>query len=154
VSHIPKQDFYTRIVAIAEMYDALTASLSYTEGYRSPDHAVRTLLENAGKKLDPVLVRQFVSMMGAYPVGSFVMLDTNELGIVVEPHAVFLKRPRVLVLSDKKGAPIRPFIAALSKRDENGRYLRTINKTLDPNEYRIDYASFFYRRSPRPGASS
>jgi hypothetical protein len=93
-------------------------------------------------------------MMGGYPVGSFVMLDTDELGIVVEPHAVFLKRPRVLVLSDKKGAPIRPFIAALSKRDENGRYLRTINKTLDPNQYKIDYASFFYRRSPRPGTSS
>jgi HD-GYP domain-containing protein (c-di-GMP phosphodiesterase class II) len=154
VSHIPKQDFYTRIVAIAEMYDALTASLSYTEGYRSPDHAVRTLLENAGKKLDPTLVRQFVSMMGAYPVGSFVLLDTDELGIVVEPHAVFLKRPRVLVLSDKNGSPVKPFIAALSKRDENGRYLRSVIKTLDPNKYKIDYASFFHRRSPRPGTSS
>jgi len=154
VSHIPKQDFYTRIVAIAELYDALTAPLSYAEGYRSPDHAVRTLLQKAGKELDPVLVRQFVSMMGAYPVGSFVMLDTDELGIVVEPHAVFLKRPRVLVLSDEKGGPIKPFIAALSKRDENGRYLRTIKKTLDPNKYKIDYASFFNRRTPRPSAHS
>ncbi len=154
VSHIPQQDFYTRIVAIPELYDALTASRSYTEGYRSPDHAVQVLLEKAGKELDPILVRQFVSMMGVYPVGSFVMLDTDELGIVIEPHAVFLKRPRVLVLSDKQGVPIKPFIAALSKRDENGRYPRTIKKTLDPNEYKIDYASFFYRRSPRPKALS
>ncbi len=146
VRHIPEQDFYTRVVAIAELYDALTAYRSYTKGYRSPDRAVRTLLEKAGKELDPVLTRQFVSMMGAYPMGSFVQLDTRELGIVVKRHAVFFKRPRVLVLTDGRGQPVKPFVAALSRRDENGRYLRSVKVTLDPNEYRIDYASFFYSK--------
>ena len=149
VSHIPEQDFYTRIVAIAEFYDGLTASRSYAEGHRSPDIAVKSLLSKAGREFDPVLVRQFASMMGAYPVGSVVMLDTGELGIAVEPHDVFFKRPRVLLLSDGQGKSVKPSITSLSKRDGYGRYLRTVKKTLDPNKYRIDYASFFYRSPKR-----
>jgi HD-GYP domain-containing protein (c-di-GMP phosphodiesterase class II) len=148
VRHIPEQDFYARIVAIAEFYDGLTSSRSYAERYRSPDRAVESLLSKAGGEFDPVLVRQFISMMGAYPVGSFVLLDTGELGIVVEPHEVFLKRPRVLLLSDEQGRYVKHSITSLSKRDDRGRYLRTVKKTLDPNKYRIDYALFFYR-SPR-----
>src|ERR1700690_562101 len=49
-----EQDFYTRVVVIAEWYDALTASKSYKEGYRSPDTAIKTMLEKAGKELDPI----------------------------------------------------------------------------------------------------
>lgn len=143
VRHISGQDLNTRIVAIAEWYDALTAYRSYTEGCRSPDYAVRTLLEKAGTELDPVLVKFFISMMGVYPIGSLVVLDSGEIGIVVEPHGVLLKRPRVLVVSDA----VKPFVADLSKRGDDGRYLRTIKRTLDPNEYKIDYASYFYSRT-------
>ncbi|HMK55835.1 MAG TPA: HD domain-containing phosphohydrolase [Dissulfurispiraceae bacterium] len=147
VHHIVEQDFYTKIIVIAEWYDALTTSRSYTEGYRSPDAAIKIMLEKAGKELDPVLLKTFVSMMGFYPVGSFVMLDSGELGIVVEPHRVLLKRPRVMVLSDAQGKSVQPFIAALSRRDDSGNYIRSVSKTLDPNNYKIDYASFFYRRT-------
>ncbi|HMK60119.1 MAG TPA: HD domain-containing phosphohydrolase [Dissulfurispiraceae bacterium] len=147
VHHIFEQDFYARIIAIAEWYDALTTARSYTEGYRSPDSAIKLMLEKAGKELDPVLLKTFVSMMGLYPVGSLVMLDSNELGIVVEPHSVLLKRPRVMVLTDAQGRSVKPFIAALSRRDGDGKYIRSISKTLDPNDYKINYTSFFYRRA-------
>lgn len=154
VCHIPEQDFYTRVVVIAEWYDALTAPKSYKEGYRSPDAAIKIMLEEAGQELDSVLVKVFVSMMGIYPVGSLVMLDSGEIGIVVEPHAALLKRPRTLVISDGQGHPVRPFVAALSKRDDTGTYLRTITNTLDPNDYKIDYASFFYRKSAHSGEAN
>jgi HD-GYP domain-containing protein (c-di-GMP phosphodiesterase class II) len=143
IRHISDQDFYARIVAIAESYDALTSTRSYAEGTRSPDYAVRTLLSNAGSEFDPVLVKFFVSMMGIYPIGSMVVLDSGEVGIVIEPHGVLLRRPRVLVISEA----VKPFVADLSKRDNGGRYLRTVKRTLDPNEYKIDYASYFHRPS-------
>lgn len=145
IRHIADQDFYARIVAISESYDALASARSYTEGTRSPDYAVRTLLEKAGTEFDPVLVKFFVSMMGIYPIGSMVVLDSGEVGIVIEPHGVLLRRPRVLVISDA----VKPFVADLSKRDDNGRYLRTVKRTLDPNEYKIDYASYFHTKSSR-----
>ncbi len=142
IRHITEQDFYARIVAIAESYDALTSTRSYAGGTRSPDYAVRALLEKSGTEFDPVLVKFFISMMGIYPVGSMVVLDSGEVGIVMEPHGVLLRRPRVLVISDA----VKPFVADLSKRDNNGRYLRTVKRTLDPNEYKIDYASYFHTR--------
>lgn len=147
VSRIQSQDFYTRVVVIAEWYDALTASKSYSKGHRSPDTAIKNLIQGAGKQLDPLLVKVFVSMMGFYPIGSFVLLSGGELGIVVEPHAVLLKRPRVMVISDGHGRSIRPFIVSLSRTDDNGKYLQTITKSIDPNDYKIDYASFFFRNT-------
>ncbi len=148
--HLPSQDFYTRIVAIAEWYDALASSRAYAEGGRSPDYAVKTLLEQSGTELDPVLVKVFVSMMGVYPVGSLVVLDSGEIGIVMQPHGVLIKRPRVIVISDE----VKPFVADLSKRGDDGQYLRTVKKTLDPNEYRIDYSSYFFGRPRRYGENN
>jgi HD-GYP domain-containing protein (c-di-GMP phosphodiesterase class II) len=138
--HLPSQDFYTRIVAICEWYDALTSSRAHAKKDRTPDLAVKIMLEKSGMELDPALVKVFISMMGIYPVGSLVVLDSGEIGMVAQPHGVLIKRPRVLIISDK----VKPFMADLSKRGEDGRYLRTVNKTLDPNEYRIDYASYFF----------
>jgi HD-GYP domain-containing protein (c-di-GMP phosphodiesterase class II) len=143
--HLPSQDFYTRIIAIAEWYDALTSSRAYAEGERSPDYAVKTLLEQSGTKLDPVLVKVFVSMMGVYPVGSMVVLDSGEIGIVMQPHSVLIKRPRVIVISDE----VKPFVADLSKRGDDGQYLRTVKRTLDPNEYKIDYSSYIFSKPRR-----
>jgi HD-GYP domain-containing protein (c-di-GMP phosphodiesterase class II) len=143
--HLPSQDFYSRIIAIAEWYDALASARDYAEGDRSPDYAVKTLLEQSGTELDPVLVKVFVSMMGVYPAGSLVVLDSGETGIVMQPHSVLIKRPRVLVISNE----VKPFVADLSKRGDDGRYLRTVKKTLDPNAYNIDYSAYFFGRQGR-----
>jgi HD-GYP domain-containing protein (c-di-GMP phosphodiesterase class II) len=148
--HLPSQDFYTRIVAIAEWYDALATSRQYATKDRSPDFAVKTMIEKAGTELDPVLVRVFISMMGMFPVGSLVVLDSGEIGIVIQPHEVLIRRPRVIIISDK----VKPFVADLAKTGEDGRYLRTVSKTLDPNEYRIDYASYFFSKPQRPAEHS
>jgi HD-GYP domain-containing protein (c-di-GMP phosphodiesterase class II) len=145
--HLPSQDFYTRIIAIAEWYDALTSSRSYAKKGRTPDYAVKIMLEKSGAELDPTLVRIFISMMGVYPVGSLVVLDSGEIGIVMQPNKALIKRPRVIVISDE----VKPFVADLSKRGDDGRYLRTVKTTLDPHEYKIDYSSYFFSKPQRYG---
>jgi|WetSurMetagenome_2_1015567.scaffolds.fasta_scaffold00054_39 HD-GYP domain-containing protein (c-di-GMP phosphodiesterase class II) len=148
--HLPSQDFYTRMIGVAEWYDALTSSRCYAQKGRSPDYAVKVMLEKAGTELDPTLVRIFISMMGVYPVGSVVVLDSGEIGIVKRPHLALIKRPRVIVISGE----VKPFVADLSKRGEDGRYLRTVKRTLDPNEYGIDYSSYFFSSHQRSGQSA
>jgi HD-GYP domain-containing protein (c-di-GMP phosphodiesterase class II) len=147
LNHQTPQDFYTRMIAVSEWYDALTSTRLYAKTGRSPDHAIRTIFEKMGTELDPTLVRVFVSMMGVYPVGSLALLDTGEICVVIEPSEVLIKRPRVLVISGKA----EPFMADLSKKGENGLYLRTIVNTLDPNEYNIDYSSYFINSPQRSG---
>ena len=93
-------------------------------------------------------------MMGIYPVGSFVMLDSDELGIVVESHAVLLKRPRTLVISDAQGHPVRPFVAALSKRDENGHVSAPLLKHSIPTTTKSTMPPSFTERRRGSGEAS
>ena len=41
--------------------------------------------DNPRRGMDPVVVKAFINLTGIYPVGTLVVLDTFELGIV---HAV------------------------------------------------------------------
>ena len=50
---------------------------------------------------DPVVVKAFLNLTGAYPVGTLVMLDTSELALVhsTSPDPRALSRPMVRIVS-------------------------------------------------------
>ena len=50
-----------RVVAIADVYDALISERAYKQGWR-PEHALRFIRYQAGKKFDPELVGIFLKM--------------------------------------------------------------------------------------------
>jgi len=82
-------------------------------------------------------------MVGVYPIGSLVMLDTKELGLVYESDIVFPDRPRVMIIVDREGERLlKGPVVNLTEKDENGIYHRTIKKTLDPNKYKINLAEY------------
>ncbi len=76
-------DLFSRIVRIADTYDAMTTERPYMNKVYSPYEAVRYLLSEAGRKFDPILVKALVNALGIYPPGTFVRLNTGETGIVV-----------------------------------------------------------------------
>ena len=41
------------------------------------------LLDKSGTEFDPLVVKAFVNLMGLYPVGCLVSLDSGEVGTVV-----------------------------------------------------------------------
>ncbi len=135
-------DFYTRIVSIADQYDAMTSSRVYARVPLPPDKALSVMMERAGTQIDPVLFKFFVNMVGVYPVGSLVLLDTKEMGLVYECNPLFADRPRVMIIVDSRGHKIDGYIVDLTEKDESGRYVRTIVKTLDPNKYKINLAEY------------
>ncbi len=135
-------DFYTRILTIADQYDAMTSSRVYARVPLAPDRALSIMMERAGSQLDPILSKIFVNMVGVYPVGSLVLLDTREMGLVYECNPLFADRPRVMIIVDSKGKKTAGFITDLTEKDSAGRYLKSIVKTLDPNKYRINLAEY------------
>ncbi len=137
-----KLDFYTRIITIADQYDAMTSSRVYARVPLAPDRALRIIMERSGSKLDPVLCKFFTNMIGVYPVGSLVLLDTREMGLVYECNPLFADRPRVMIIVDGNGRMTEGVIADLTERDTEGRYLKSIVKTLDPNRYRLNLAKY------------
>lgn len=94
-------------------------------------------------------IRKIVNMVGVFPVGTLVMLNTQELGIVCENNPLFIDRPRVCIIADEKGTK-SDYIVDLSERTPDGRYARNIIKTLDSNKYRINLAEHLFVSHPGP----
>jgi len=135
-------DLFARIVGIADQYDGMTSSRVYSRVPMPPDKALRLMMERSGTQLDPLLLKFFVNMVGVYPVGTLVMLDTKELGLVNGSTAM-PDRPRVMVVMDDKGNKLDSGkMVDLSEKSPDGKYLRSIIKTLDPNKYRLNLAEF------------
>ena len=88
-----------RVVAIADVYDAMTSNRSYHRAIAAPE-VMRQILQDAGKLFDPDLVRTFIAAVGLFPVGSLVRLTTGELAVVATVNPQMIRRPTVIVVSD------------------------------------------------------
>jgi HD-GYP domain-containing protein (c-di-GMP phosphodiesterase class II) len=135
-------DFFSRIVTIADQYDAMTSSRVYSRTPLKPDKALSVMVDRAGKMIDPVLLKVFVNMVGVYPIGTLVFLDTREMGLVYESNPLYHDRPRVLVIVDGKGNKVEGYVVDLSEKDQQGKFNRKIFKTLDPNKYKINLSEY------------
>ena len=86
---------YGRMVAICDIFDALTANRCYKNSY----HQVKAfrILRRLSKEnhLDPILVDSFIQCMGVYPVGSLVELNNNRLAIVESRNKEEPTKPKV-----------------------------------------------------------
>ena len=96
---------FGRIITIADVYDALSSPRIYRPVAYSPDKVLGMLMEGAGKDFDPILVKVFINMLGIYPVGTLLNLDTGEKGLVVSCGEGENKaRPLIVLLeSDNQG---------------------------------------------------
>ncbi|MDA8079775.1 MAG: HD-GYP domain-containing protein [Nitrospiraceae bacterium] len=137
-----EMDFFSRIVSLADQYDAMTSSRVYSRVPMAPDKALSIMMERSGTQLDPLLFKFFINMVGVYPIGTLVMLTTRELGIVYESNQVFAARPRVMIIVDGSGSKVKGYVVDLTEKNEKDEFIRSILKTMDPNKYRINLAEY------------
>ena len=135
-------DLFSRIVSLADQYDAMTSSRVYSRTPLAPDKALSIMLERSGTQLDPLLFKFFINMVGVYPIGTLVMLDSKELGLITESNQIFPTRPRVLLIMDRQGNRVEGRVVDLTEKDEQESYIRSIQKTMDPNKYKINLAEY------------
>lgn len=113
---------FSRIVAVASTFDALTTRRPWREGFTA-DEALRILMKEAGTKYDPVIVRILVNLMGLYPLGSVVRLESGEIGVVYHNSndPKLFERPWVKVVRDASGVMVkRTLIRNLAEEDGPG----------------------------------
>ncbi len=134
-----------RILAVADNYDAMTSSRSYRTVPISPDVALKLMLEEAGTRLDPLVLKVFIKMIGVYPVGSLLVLDSREVGLASEtPDHADSGRPIVCLLTRTRDGRIRKGrYVDLAKRDEQtGKFVRNIIQCLHPYKFGIQPADY------------
>jgi HD-GYP domain-containing protein (c-di-GMP phosphodiesterase class II) len=133
---------FSRIVAIADGFDAATSRRSYQSEPLLPDRVLQGMRSDPARGFDPVLVKAFISMTGIFPVGSVVVLDTLELAVVVAPSSTpgAYHQPVVRVIFDGLGNAVEPpRTLDLTETDPaRGTPRRAIIKTTDPERYGID----------------
>ncbi len=97
-------------MAVADGYDAATTRRSYQTVPIQPDQVLREMWENPRRGYDPVLVKALINLIGVYPVGTCVILDTFEVAIVAAASTdpQMLNRPQVRVCLDENGALLAP----------------------------------------------
>jgi len=140
-----KVSLFGRILQIADVYDAITSPRAYRSTFLSPDQAINFMMKSAGKDFDPVLLKVFAIMMGTYPVGSLLELDTGEWGIVSDyPMESGGHLPRIVLLQkESDGSYKRGETIDLSEKDPHtGSLRRNVVKSLNAAAQGIQSASF------------
>lgn len=140
-----KVSLFGRIIALADFYDALVRPRVYNRYPFVSEKILGFMLERSGKDFDPALVKIFVNMLGIFPLGTLALLNTNEMGIVVQTSedTDLIDRPRICLLYYGEGEYRKGETVDLREMDEGAKeFRRTIVKTLDPNEYNINVAEY------------
>jgi len=141
---------FSKIVKIADYFDAVTTRRVYRTRHFTRDEALNLMIEQGPKEFHPLLLRVFVQMMGVFPVGTFVALDTGEIGLVTEtpldPAQVL--RPKVMLITDTSGRKIDGDIVDLAEKDPADlKYKRSVLKTLNPEKYHLKASDYFLARA-------
>lgn len=97
---------YAAITAVADVYDALTARRPYRQPVH-PSAALVWIREHAGRLFHSHAVSAFCRVVAPYPVATMVELSTGEVALVRELVPESMDRPRVIILRDAHGAPLK-----------------------------------------------
>ena len=144
-NHKKPLSLYGRIISIADVYDALTSPRTYRDKEISPNQALAIMAKGAGTDFDPILLKVFIKMIGIYPIGTLLKLDSGEIGLVTESsEEIDPLRPRVVLLeSAGKNAFKRGKTVSLSEKNfKSSAYKRNIVGSYHPCLYGIQPAQY------------
>jgi putative nucleotidyltransferase with HDIG domain len=127
----------TMLCSIADVYDAMRSQRLYQQSFPT-DRILEILKRNNGEQFDRHLVRRFAQLVGIYPVGNLVRLDTGEIAVVLKVYAPDPHRPQVRVLFDRGGARLTlTRDVNLWETDTDGRSAAIV-APVDPADYQLD----------------
>jgi HD-GYP domain-containing protein (c-di-GMP phosphodiesterase class II) len=129
---------FSKVVRICDSYDAMTTARSYQPVPYLPHFALRVIWSNQNRLFDPVLTKVFAQLLGIYPVGSCLELNTGEVGLVMRQNPSNIDLPIAKIIVD---------------RDHNKVDGRTIDLAMDvetkiirptyPQIYGVNPAAYF-----------
>lgn len=125
------------IVAVADCYDAITTFRAYQQQLQ-PLQAVEEIRSQCGTSLEPEIVERFLELVGKFPVGSVVRLDSGEIGVVLMPSSDDRGAATVRVVVDSSGRSVS--VPVLESLEESGARIVGL---VDPESHGIDVTCCF-----------
>ena len=116
----------SRIVSIADVYDALTSNRSYKRALSASD-SLEFIMANSSSMFDHKLVSIFSRLVIPFPFGTIVRLSNGDIGIVQDTPTNFPLRPNVKIIES-------------SNRNNTGNSICLVNElSLAISEVKTDY---------------
>jgi len=126
------------LCSIADVYDAMRSQRHYQKAFPT-DRILAVLKRNDGTQFDQHLVRRFVQLIGIYPPGNLVRLNTGEIAVVMHVYAPDPYRPHVRVLIDRDNKRIDlPYEITLWETSEDPQRPSAVVAPVDPADYQFD----------------
>jgi HD-GYP domain-containing protein (c-di-GMP phosphodiesterase class II) len=130
-----------QMAAIADVYDAITSDRVYHKGM-APTDALRKMFEWSKFHFNPELVQAFTRVIGIYPVGALIRLESQRLAVVVEQREASMLQPLVRVVFDaRRNYYLKPEDVDLSRPMGKGGADKIIGHEL-PEKWQIDPRKF------------
>jgi len=80
-----------------------------------------------------------VNLMGLFPIGNLVRLNTEELAVVTAEHPSDPFRPQVKIIADAKGTMLEEGLLINTwERDSRGEHPRAVVEAVDPESVSVD----------------
>ena len=134
----PSLNVGTMLCSIADVYDAMRSQRNYQQSFPT-DRILAVLKRSDGLQFDQHLVRRFVQLIGIYPVGNLVRLNTGEVAVVMNVYAADPYRPHVRVLVGRDGKRLElTYELNLWETAEDRQRPSSIVAPLDPADYQFD----------------
>ncbi len=143
-----KLSIFSKIVSVADTFDAATSRRVYRIGSALlPNEILQELLdEHARLGIDMVIVKALVNLLGIYPAGSCVILDTREIAVVqgANPNEKHLNRPLIRIIYAADGTRVDDSpVVDLAETNGDGSYKRTIIKVTEPEKYEVTTGDYY-----------
>lgn len=130
---------YSRIIAIADAFDALTSGRVYIKHRIPPGEVLRKMMYKMAVKFDSFLLKLFINIIGIYPVGTLVLLSDKRIGIITKTNRNEMNRPELRLIADHGGVKSSPEWFDLA--DPANRSVDIV-RCLDAEQFGIDITKY------------
>ena len=133
----PSLNLGTMLCSIADVYDAMRSQRNYQQAFPT-DRILAVLKRNDGQQFDQHLVRRFVQLIGIYPAGNLVRLNTGDMAVVLNVYAPDPYRPHVRILIGRDGKRLElPYDLNLWEASEDPQRPASVVAPLDPADLSV-----------------
>lgn len=132
------------ILSICDCYDAMTTHRIYQRCHE-PREALEFMTSMAGINFEPNYLKAFIKMLGIYPQGTLVKLNTGETAIVTRPNPNTPDQPIVRVIFDIFGNKIedsRSYDLSADPVDPESGLKITIVSTVNPTWHDVNLSDY------------
>ncbi|HET7174479.1 MAG TPA: HD-GYP domain-containing protein [Gammaproteobacteria bacterium] len=135
---------FAKIGAMVDCYDALISPRPYAVQL-TPHQALREIYTWRGNLFQPEVVEQFMQVVGVFPTGSVVELNTGAVGVVISQNETRRLRPRLMLILDPKKRRLPRFetVDLFQDQEWSNTEKYWIEKHVDAAAYGIDPQSLY-----------